>query len=115
MKQQFEKIRFNQALQGNNEDNNDAQTIDPQVSANNQDIVILCSWYVEELGKISNAIEKCNIVEGTSTELPWMNFPSAASVSCVHNNDVIVTRGFDGYIHNGLFAKSLKRQLSIYT
>ena len=60
-------IVFTQSFQENNEDNNGAQATDPQISANNQDI-IPGGWYAEELGKVSNTVEKCSIVEGTSQQ-----------------------------------------------
>ena len=90
MKQQFEKmmIMVQQALQGSNVNNNGPQAIDPAVPDNNQEIIIL--------GGSSNTVEKYNIVEGKSTELPRMNLARAQSASCVYNSDVIVAGGWDG-------------------
>ena len=98
MKQQFEKmmIMVQQALQGSNVNNNAAQAIDPAVPDNNQDIIILGGWHALRDGKVLNTVEKFNIVEGKSTQLPGMNLPRAESASCVYNGDVIVTGGWDG-------------------
>ena len=81
----------NQALQQNNSDGQE-----PQPPANNQDIIIIGGWYGPAKEDISSTVEKFNIAEGKSTEIPRMNFPRAASASCVYNNDVIVTGGHDG-------------------
>ncbi len=83
-----------QTLQGRNGNNNASQAT--AVSANNQDIIILGSWYAPGEDKVSNTVEQFNIVEGRSTELPQMSLPRAAPASCVYNGDVIVTGGRDG-------------------
>ena len=98
MKQQFEKMirMFHQPLQGSNLNNNGVQATDPRVSANNQDIIILGGVYAPGPDKVSNTVEKFNIAERKSTELPPMSKPRALSASCVYNGDVIVTGRWDG-------------------
>ena len=98
MKQQFEKmmIMVQQALQGRNVNNNGAQAIDPAVPDNNQDIIILGGYNAPGLKTVSNTVEKYNIVEGKSTQLPGMNLARAESASCVYNGDVIVAGGWAG-------------------
>jgi hypothetical protein len=98
MKQQFEKmmIMVQQALQGSNVNNNAAQAIEPAVPDNNQDIIILGGYNAPGIESISNTVEKYNIVEGKSTQLPGMNLARAKSASCVYNGDVIVAGGWDG-------------------
>ena len=98
MKQQFGKMMmiFNQALPGGNVNNNGGQATDPRESSDNHDIVILGGFYAPGLDKASNTVEKFNIAEETSTELPRMNKPRAQSASCVHDGDVIITGGWDG-------------------
>ena len=98
MKQQFAKMMkmFEQALQGGNVNNIGAQATEPGVSVNNQDIIILGGRYGKKLVKVSKTVEKFNIAEGKSAELPLMNIPRAASASCVYNGDVIATGGYDG-------------------
>ena len=98
MRQQFEKmmIMVQQALQGSNVNNNGAQAIDPAIPDNNQDIIILGGYTAPGNQSIPNTIEKYNIVEGKSTQLPPMNLTRAASASCVYNGDVIVAGGWDG-------------------
>ena len=98
MKQQFEKmmIMVQQALQGSNVNNNGAQAIDPAVPDNNQDIIILGGYNAPGIESISKTVEKYNIVEGKSTQLPRMNLSRAESASCVYNGDVIVVGGWVG-------------------
>jgi N-acetylneuraminic acid mutarotase len=98
MRQQFEKmmIMVQQALQGSSVNNNGAQAIDPAVPDNNQDIIILGGWYAPGLESVSKTVEKYNIVEGKSTQLPELNHPRSTSASCVYNGDVIVAGGYDG-------------------
>ena len=98
MKQQFEKmmIMVQQALQGSNVNNNGAQAIDPAVSGNNQDIIILGGFNAPGIESISKTVEKYNIVEGKSTQPPRMNLSRAESASCVYNGDVIVVGGWVG-------------------
>ena len=99
MKRQLEKMTMmiNQALQGNNLNNNGgAKAIDPAIPARNQDIIIVGGQYARGEENISNTAETFNIVEGKSTQLPSMNFARGASASCVYNGDVIVTGGYDG-------------------
>ena len=96
--QQFQRMTemLNQLLQGKNVNNNGAQAIGPAVPANNQDIIILGGRCGPGMDKILNTVEKFNIPEGTSTELPPMNLARTKSASCVYNGDVIVAGGFDG-------------------
>ena len=96
--QQFQRMTemLNQLLLGKNVNNNGAQAVGPSVPANNQDIVILGGRCGRGNDKILNTVEKFNIAEGTSTELPPMNLPRSGSASCVYNGDVIVAGGFDG-------------------
>ena len=97
MKRQLEKMTMmiNQALQGNNLNNNGgAEVIDPAVPVRNQDIIIVGGFYAPGLESVSNT-ETFNIVKGNSTQLPSMNIARAAPASCVYNGDVIVTGGFD--------------------
>ena len=99
MKRQLEKMTMmiNQALQGNNLNNNGgAKAIDPAVPSRNQDIIIAGGRYAPGDGSVSNTAETFNIVEGKSTQLPSMNIARTQSASCVYNGDVIVTGGFDG-------------------
>jgi hypothetical protein len=95
--QQFQTMTemLNQLLLGKNVNNNGAQAIDPAAPANNQDIIILGGRCGRGNDKILNTVEKFNIAEGTSTELPPMNLARVESASCVSNGDVIVTGGFD--------------------
>jgi N-acetylneuraminic acid mutarotase len=95
MRQQFEKM-VQQALQGSNVNNNGAQAIDPAVPDNNQDIIILGGYNAPGFKNISKTVEKYNIVEGKSTQLPGMNLARTSSASCVYNGDVIVAGGFNG-------------------
>ena len=99
MRQQFEKmmIMVQQALQGSNVNNNGAQAIDPAVPDNNQNIIIL-GGRKGHTGKdnVLNTVEKYNIVEGKSTQLPGMNLARENSASCVYNGDVIVAGGWGG-------------------
>jgi hypothetical protein len=98
MKQQFEKmmIMVQQALQRSNVNNNGAQAIEPEVSANNQDIIILGGYNAPGVKSVSNTIEKYSVAEGKSTQLPPTNLARAQSASCVYNGDVIVVGGWDG-------------------
>jgi hypothetical protein len=96
--QQFQTMTemLNQLLLGKNVNNNGAQAVGPSAPANNQDIIILGGRCGRGNDKILNTVEKFNIAEGTSTELPPMNLARVESASCVYNGDVIVTGGFDG-------------------
>ena len=98
IRNQFESVTemLNQLLQGRNINNNGAQALDPPVPVNNQDIIILGGWYAPGMQNVLNTVEKINIVEGKSTQLPELNHPRAASASCVYNGDVIITGGYDG-------------------
>ena len=97
MRQQFEKmvIMVQQALQGSNVNNNGAQAIDSAVPDNNQDIIILGGSNAPGVKGASNTVEKYNIVEGKSSQLPRMHFARRVSASCVYNGDVIVAGGSD--------------------
>ena len=102
MKRQLEKMTTmtNQALQGNNLNNNGrAKAIDPVVPIKNQDIIIVGGWNAPGLISVSNTADTFNIVEGKSTQLLSMNIARAQSASCVYNGDVIITGGFDGKDH----------------
>jgi N-acetylneuraminic acid mutarotase len=100
VKKQFERmtVMLNQLLEGRNTNNTatGAQALDPPVPVNNQDIIILGGWYAPGMQNVLNTVEKINIVEGKSTQLPELNHPRAASASCVYNGDVIITGGYDG-------------------
>ncbi|CAB4024211.1 actin-binding IPP-like [Paramuricea clavata] len=87
---------LNQLLQGRNVNNNGAHALDPPVPVNNQDIIIFGGRYGPRQNNILNTVEKYNITEGTSTELPPMNHLRTQSASCVYNGDVIVTGGSVG-------------------
>ena len=81
-------MMINQALQGNNLNNNGgAEAIDPAILPRKQDIIIVGGFYAPELESVSNEAETFNIVEGMSSQLP---------ASCVYNGDTIVTGGYDG-------------------
>jgi hypothetical protein len=95
----FIMIMVQQAFQGSNVNNNAAQAIEPAVPDNNQDIIILGGWNAKNLLK---TVEKYNIAEGKSTQLPGMNEARLASASCVYNGDVIVTGGYDGQVGTDL-------------
>ena len=96
--QQFQTMTemLNQLLLGKNVNNNGAQAIGPAAPANNQDIIILGGRYGPGKDKILNTVEKFNIAEGASTELPPMNLARTESASCVYNGDVVVAGGHDG-------------------
>jgi hypothetical protein len=96
--QQFQTMTemLNQLLHGKNVNNNGAQAVGLAVPANNQDIIILGGEYGPAMDMILNTVEKFNIAEGTSTELPPMNLARTESASCVYNGDVIVAGGWDG-------------------
>ncbi len=98
VREQFERVTemLNQLLQGRNVNNNGAQAMEPLVPANDQDIIILGGKYGSELDQVTNTVEKFNIVEGKSTELPRMNQPRTRSASCVYNNNIMVTGGYNG-------------------
>jgi N-acetylneuraminic acid mutarotase len=100
IRNQFERmtVMLNQLLQGRNENNNVAQALDPPVPVNNQDIIILGGFYAPGLKtkSVLKTVEKFNIEEGKSTQLPKLNHPRADSASCVYNGDVIITGGHDG-------------------
>jgi hypothetical protein len=98
IRNQFESVTemLNQLLQGRNTNNNGAQALDPTVPVNNQDIIILGGWYATARESVLNTVEKVNIVEGKSTQLPNLNHPRGESASRVYNGDVIITGGYDG-------------------
>jgi hypothetical protein len=87
---------LNQLLEGRNRNNNVAQALDPPVPVNNQDIIIIGGFYASGGKTVSKTVEKFNIEEGKSTQLPELNHPRAQSASCVYNGDVITTGGYDG-------------------
>ena len=88
---------INQALPGRNVRDNGAQVTDPRVSTNNYDIIILGGRYAPGDNKVSNTVEKFNIAEGKSTELPPMNRPGASFGASVYSGHVMVTGGFEGH------------------
>ena len=88
---------LNQLLQGRNVNNNGAQAMEPLVPANDQDIIILGGRSGVGKDDVLNTVEKFNIVEGKSTELPRMNQPRVGLASCVYNNNIMVTGGFNGH------------------
>ena len=96
--QQFQTMTemLNQLLLVKNVNNNGAQAVGPSVPANNQDIILGGQYGGSAKDKILNTVEKFNIAEGTSTELPPMNLARVSSASCVYNGDVIVAGGFVG-------------------
>ena len=96
--QQFQRLAemLSQLLQGSNVNNNGAQAKDPAFPDNNQDIIILGGRCGGKRDDVLKTVEKYNIVEGKSTQLPLMNLARVASASCVYNGDVIVAGGFDG-------------------
>ena len=98
VREQFERVTemLNQLLQGRNVNNNGAQAMEPLVSVNDQDIIILGGRYGLTLQEVTNTVEKFNIEEGKSTELPRMNQPRVGSASCIYNNTIMVTGGFNG-------------------
>ena len=87
-------MMINQALQGNNPNNNGA--IGPAVPARDQGIIIAGGRHAPALDGISNTVETFNIVKEKSAQIPPMNLARGASASCVYNGDVIVTGGYDG-------------------
>jgi N-acetylneuraminic acid mutarotase len=98
VRNQFERMTgmLNQLLQGRNINNYGAQALDPTVPVNNEDIIILGGWYAPGDASVSNTVEKFNIEEEKSTQLPTLNHGRAASASCFYNGDVMVTCGFNG-------------------
>ena len=98
VREQFERVTemLNQLLQGRNVNNNGAQAMEPLLPANDQDINILGGRSRDGKGGVLNTVEKFNIVEEKSTELPRMNQPRVVSSSCVYNNNIMVTGGFNG-------------------
>ncbi len=98
VREQFERVTemLNQLLQGRNVNNNGAQAMEPLVPANDQDIIILGGRSEDGKDAVLNTVEKFNIVEGKSTELPRMNQPRVVSASCIYNNNIMVTGGFNG-------------------
>ena len=83
MRRQLEKMTMmiNQALQGNNLNNNGGgEAIDPAIPDRNQDI-ILGGYSALGLENVSNTVETFNIVEGKSTQLPSMNIAQTQLIS----------------------------------
>ena len=107
---------LNKLLQARNVDNSGAQatletTLAMKPADNNQDIIILGGYYAPGVDKVSNTVEKFNLAEGKSTELPPMNRPRGGSASCVYNGDVIVTGGHDGQDgHDTIEILNMKQQ-----
>ena len=118
VREQFKTVTdmLNELLQARNVNNNGAQatletTLAMNPADNNQDIIILggsCGFRKED---IFNTVEKFNLAEGKSTELPPMNRPREASASCIYNGDVIVTGGQDGRdVHDTIEILNMKQQ-----
>ena len=98
VREQFERVTemLNQLLEGRNVNNNGAQAMKPLVPANVQDIIILGGRSKDGKDGVLNTVEKFNIVEGKSTELPRMNQPRLVSASCIYNHNIMVTGGYSG-------------------
>ena len=98
MKEQFQEMMkmVKQALQGNNLNNYGAQALDQTVPVKSKDIIILGGFYAPGIGNTLDTVEKYNIEEAKSSDLPQMNHPRAQSASCVYKRDVIVAGGYDG-------------------
>ena len=98
MKEQFEEMMkmIEQALQGNNLNNYGAQALDQTVPIKSKDIIILGGYYAPGTKYLSDTVEKYNIEEAKSSDLPQMNHPRTESASCVYKSDVIVAGGYDG-------------------
>ena len=118
VREQFKIVTdmLNKLLQARNVNNNPAQvTLETPLATkpadNNQDIIILggsCGFRKED---IFNTVEKFNLAEGKSTELPRMNKPRTESASCVYNGDVIVTGGLNGQdVHDTIEILNMKQQ-----
>ena len=104
VREQFERVTemLNQLLLGRNVNNNGAQAMEPLVPANDQDIIILGGRYSPAQKELTNTVEKFNIEEGKSTDLPRMNQPRVGSASCIYNDQgrsKSVNLGGGGYIH----------------
>ena len=118
VQEQFKTVTdmLNELLQARNVNNNGAQatletTLAMNPADNNQDIIILGGWYARTLDKVSNTVEKFNLAEGKSTELPPMNKPRTLSASCVYNSDVIVTGGLNGQdVHDTIEILNMNQQ-----
>ena len=99
MKVQFEEMMkmVKQALQGNNLNNYGAQALDQTVPVKSKDIIILGGYYAPgDKNCVSDTVEKYNIEERKSSDLPQMNHPRGTLASCVYRGNVIVTGGYDG-------------------
>ena len=98
VREHFERVTemLNQLLQGRNVNNNHAQAMEPLVPANDQDIIILGGRSGPAHDEVTNTVEKINIVEGKSTELPRMNHVRAGSELCVYNDNIMVVGDFNG-------------------
>ncbi len=98
VREQFETVTemVNQLLHGRNVNNNRAQAMEPLVPASDQVIIILSGRSGPAHNEVTNTVEKINIVEGKSTELPRMNHPRAGSEICVYNDNIMVVGGFNG-------------------
>ena len=99
MKEQFQEMMkmVKQALQGNNLNNYGAQALDQTVPVKSKDIIILGGYYTPDIKNILDTVEKYNIEEAKSSDLPQMNHPRLKSASCVYKGDVIIVAGgYDG-------------------
>ena len=98
MKEQFEEMMkmVKQALQRNNLNNYGAQALNQTVPVKSKDIIIIGGYYTRNFENTLDTVEKYNIEEAKSSDLPQMNHPRAESASCVYKGDVIVAGGDDG-------------------
>ena len=118
VREQFKTVTdmLNELLQARNVNNSGAQatletTLALKPADNNQDIIILGGLHGKGTDKISNKVEELNIAKGKSTELPPMNKSREGSASCVYNNDVIVTGGYDGQdVHDTIEIFNINQQ-----
>ena len=120
VREQFKTVTdmLNELLQARNVNNSGGQvtmetTLVMNPADNNQDIIILGGLCAKGTvsNKVSNTGEELNIATGKSTELPRMNKPREAPASCVYNDDVIVTGGFDGRdVHDNIEILNMNQQ-----
>ena len=82
-----------QQVQGESMKNNDTQAADAE---NDQAIIVVGGRCGERNERVFNTVEKYNMVTGNSTDLPQMIQPRTQLASCVGNDEVIVTGGYDG-------------------
>ena len=118
VREQFKTVTdmLNEVLQARNVNNSGVQatlqtTLAMNPADNNQDIIIIGGRFGSENDMLLNTVEKFNIAERKSTELPPMNIPRVASASCVNNGDAIVTGGWDGQdVHDSIEILNMNQQ-----